>query len=130
MTSQASSKPVGLVLISIYTGISAVFCVFLGAGVMVLGGAVNQWMLILGFVVIMFGVFGLAATYGLWVLAAWGYSLVNAFYMISILFSFIALFFLDRTAARIIFELVGIGLDIWILTYLNKPQIKSLFHIK
>lgn len=86
----------------------------------------HQWALILGFALLLVGVLEFAATYGLWVLISWGYSLARVIYIVSIPLGVVVLLS-DRTAGNVILQLVGITLAVWILVYLSKPEIKGLF---
>ena len=117
-------------MVAVYTGISAIISALGGAGLMFV--AVSPQVTpqsaasILGFALLLVGVLAFAATYGLWVLVSWGYTLARLIYIVSIplgLFAVLA----DRTTENIILQLVGVALAVWILVYLAKPEIKGLF---
>ena len=129
-STQTTAKPLGLILLAAYTGISAVLSALGGAGLMFAAASpevTHQWWVpILGFALLLVGVLAFAATYGLWVLVSWGYSLARLIYIVSIPLGLVALL-ADRTAGNVILQLVGVALAVWILVYLAKPEIKGLF---
>ena len=129
-STQTTAKPLGLILTAIYTGISAVLGVLMGAGIMfagaAVGGAMSKWAPILGFAMLLLGILAFAAVYGLWALVSWGHSLARVIYIASIPLGLVALL-ADRTVGNVVVQLVGIALAIWILVYLAKPEIKGLF---
>ena len=129
-STQTTAKPLGLILVAVYTGISAVINALGGAGLMFAAASpevTHQWWApILGFALLLVGVLAFAATYGLWVLVSWGYSLSRLIYIVSIPLGLVALL-ADRTAGNVILQLVGVALAVWILVYLAKPEIKGLF---
>lgn len=126
---QTAAKPLGVILVGIYTGISALLSVLAGAGIMFAGAAASHgWAPILGFALLLFGVVAFAAAYGLWTLVSWGHSLGRVIYFVSIPLGLVALL-ADRTAGNVILQLVGVALAVWILVYLAKPEIKGLFRV-
>ncbi len=113
---------------------SAVLCIFSCMGIMFFGvmassiGTAEAGVgAIFAFILLLLGVLCATAAYGLWALLLWGYSLTRVIYIISIPLGFVALL-ADRTGGNVFLQLVGIGLAIWILTYLAKPEIKRLFY--
>ena len=129
-STQPTVKPLGLTLVAVYTGISAVLSALGGAGLLFAAtspGVTHQWWApILGFALLLVGVLAFAVTYGLWVLVSWGHSLARLIYIVSVPLGLFALL-ADRTAGNVILQLVGVALAIWILVYLAKPEIKGLF---
>jgi len=127
---QTKAKPLGLILTSIYTAISAILSILTGAGLLFAGGAAGglapQWLPIFAFAILLFGVVASAAAYGLWGLVPWGHSLARVIYIVSIPLGLLAML-PDRTMGNVILQLVGIALAVWILMYLAKPEIKNLF---
>lgn len=147
---QTAAKPLGIILVGIYTGISVLLSVLTGVGIMavsiaakprvetapsfltgfgimdVRGAASNEWAPILGFAMFLTGVVACAATYGLWALVSWGHSLGRVIYLVSIPLGLISLL-ADRTTGNVIVQVVSIALDVWILLYLAKPEVKGRF---
>jgi uncharacterized membrane protein (DUF2068 family) len=120
-----TKKPLGIVLIAIYTGLSALLALAGGVPAMFLAQAVPQ-AAFLSILLIAFGVLGGATTYGLWTMEKWGYKLTKILYVISIPLGVVMLFY-DRSAGNVIMQLVGITIAVWILVYLFKPETKALF---
>lgn len=123
--STTNKKPIGIVLIAIYTGFSALLSLGMGIPAMFLGQFAAEAALISIFL-ITFGVLALATTYGLWTLEDWGYKLAKIVYMISIPLGVVALAS-DTSTGNIVMQIIGIAVAAWILFYLFKPEIKSLY---
>lgn len=120
-----TKKPLGIVLITIYTGFGALLALCMGVPAMFLGQAVTQ-AAFLSIVLIAFGVLAGATTYGLWTLEEWGYKLAKILYVISIPLGVVALLS-DRSTGNVVMQVVGIAIAVWILVYLFKPETKALF---
>lgn len=127
LSPQTAAKPLGIILVGIYTGINGLLSVLTGVGLMFAGAVISHaWAPIFGFAMLLFGVMAFAAVYGIWTLAPWGHSLGRIIYSVSIPLGLVALL-MDRAMGNIVLQAVGIALAIWILIYLTKPEIKSLF---
>lgn len=129
-STQTTTKPLGLILVAVYTGISAVLNA-LWAVVLLFTVASPEatppwWDSILGFAVPSVVVLAIAATYGLWALVSWGNLLARLFHIISIPLALISLRD-EWTTENVTLQLVTVALAIWILVYLAKPKIKGLF---
>lgn len=145
-----TSRPLGVVLVSIYTAITGVLTIFWGLfleqagfiGSSIAAGFGSEfsrlglksdvpqvgWLAFLGELVYLFGVLGLAAGYGLWTLLRWGHTLANIFYAISILVSLIiALSSGPSDAGAVVALLVSIGIAIWVLVWLSNPSTRRLY---
>lgn len=121
----ARKKPLGIILIAVYTGFGAFLALAGGvpsmlAGRLVLGAA------FLSIVLIGYGVLAAATTYGVWTLEKWGYELAKILYIIAIPFGVVALV-LDRSAGNVLMQLVGIAVAAKILVYLFKPETEAVF---
>jgi uncharacterized membrane protein (DUF2068 family) len=120
-----TNKPVGIVLIAIYTGFNSLLALAAGVPAMFLGQVVTQ-AAFLAILLVAVGVLGGATTYGLWTLEEWGYKLARLLYAVSIPLGVVLLFY-DRSAGNVLMQLAGIAINVWILVYLSKPETKALF---
>jgi hypothetical protein len=127
-SNQASAKPLGIVLVSIYTGINAALSVLAGIGFILLGFGTGDplWMPILGAAIIGLGIVSFAATYGLWVIARWARVFTILVYGASISLDFISFIF-DRTPGNSAYELIFLAVELWILFYLTRQKTKDMF---
>lgn len=125
-----TAKPLGLVLVAVFTGILAVFSILGGAFLMFAAAlpqaALQWWDAVFGFALLLLGVLACAATYGLWVRVPWGYSLTRFVYIISILLGLVDLF-TDKTMGNVVLTLIYTAPDVWVLVYLTKPEIRGVF---
>jgi hypothetical protein len=120
-----NNKPMGIILLTIYTGISGVLSVISGF-LLSFGGRISGSYPIIGFLLILLSCFEFSAVYGLWRLVFWGYSLAFILYIIAIPLGAVVLVF-DLTVGNAILQLIGIAVNVWILMYLRKPEVKALF---
>ena len=128
-STQAGAKPLGLVLVAIYTAISAVLMTLggvVGMFASAVAGEAGAALAVFGLVSLLAGVLAFAATYGLWFLVSWGHSSARILYIAYIPLGLLSIL-PDRTAGNVILQLVGVALSVWILTYLAKSEVKSLF---
>lgn len=136
VSTQTTAKPLGLILVAVYTGIWASLYALMGVVLMVAIAIATAapkvtpqwWAPIFGFALLLAGVLAFAAAYGLWERVSWGYSLARLIYIVFIPLDLVALL-ADRTAGNVILQLASIALAVWILVYLAKPEIKGLFRI-
>lgn len=87
-------KPVGIVLIAIYSAFSGLIS-FLGGLVFMLASAIPNipaWFYILSMVFILFGVLLFASVYGLWSFQSWGWIFTFWLYVVSIPLGIISIF--------------------------------------
>ena len=128
-------KPMGIVLVVIYTALSGVlsllaFVLAISAlGILAVAHVKASTFLILQtFLGLPFGVLALATAYGLWSFQTWGYTLAKLLYPLVIAYDLITI--LAHLSAKniIVLQLAEIGFAIWIFVYLLKPQTKALYH--
>jgi len=123
---QSTVKPLGLVILSIYTGINGALFIPIGIGI-TLASYLSWWVPIFGVLLFVLGVIEVAAAYGLWVLASWSYALTRYLYIIAIPITLKNCFTSNTPAGIIILYLLFVGSFIWVLLYLAKPEIKAFF---
>lgn len=125
------TKPLGIVLVAIYFAIvTGLLSLFLSIPLLFMSGlSVPGWITLLGVVSLAIGVLSFAASYGLWVLVDWGRTLAVAICAIDIPLSLISLKMpgTGTTSGTLLLVVVGIALDIVIIWYLSKSDVKSLF---
>ena len=132
MNESANKKPIGIVMIAIYTGFGGVLSFGVGVWAMFLGEfaavAGIRGVVVAGMSILMmaYGVLALAAIYGLWTLQNWGHKLVKILYIVSIPIG-LAVLVSDTSPRNVIMQIFGIAIAVWILVYLYKPETKSLF---
>lgn len=104
-----------------------------GCTVTLLGSApgVGGSGVLIGYVSTLLGLLSCAIVYGLWTLQAWGRSFASWLYLASIplgvVFIFPPLAGPRMTAGNTIFQMVSIAVDLFIVAYLSRPDVKALF---
>lgn len=132
---QRDKKPFGIVLIAIYSILSALMFLFTGFAFLLASTIpdVPIWAHLISFVCGIMGILLLASVYGLWSLQAWGWKLTFWLYVASIPLGILSIFPIwpgtELTAGNIIMQAVGIGLDIVVILYLLKEPTKDLYTI-
>ncbi|TBR40982.1 hypothetical protein CBF23_011290 [Marinomonas agarivorans] len=129
----SNKKPIGIALIAIYSAFSGILFLLTGA-VMLLASAVPDmpvWMTIIGMLIIVFGVFSLAAVYGLWSIQAWGVKITKWLYIIAIPLGIISIFPVypdsEMTVANTVLQIFGISISAIIIWYISKESIRELY---
>jgi len=127
------NKPVGIVLIAIYSALSGLLMFILGA-LMMFASAIPDmpvWITLVGIIIMVLGVCLLAAMYGLWSIQAWGLKVSKWLYVISIPLGLISIFPIypdsEMTTANTIMQLIGISVAAFIIYYLSKPSVVALY---
>ncbi|WP_419769981.1 MAG: hypothetical protein ACNI3C_11680 [Candidatus Marinarcus sp.] len=130
------NKPLGITLIAIYSALSGLFIFGIGL-LMMLSSAVpsmDMWITLISVLLVVLGVFLLAATYGLWSLQTWGLNITKWLYIISIPMGILSIFPIyphsEMTTANTVLQLLGIALDIFIIYYVLKPNVVALYQDK
>lgn len=125
-------RPLGLVLVVIFTAFSGVLELLLGTGGLLASGLpVPVWISFLAILFILLGVLDLAACYGLWSFQKWGLTLAIVLYIASIPLSILLMITpipgVEVTGWDVLLQVVGIAVAIGILIYLFKPEVRALF---
>ncbi len=124
----AQKRPVGLVLISIYTAVSGLLSILAGVlGLFVSQLEVPVWVTVFSVLLFLSGILELAVCYGLWSIQKWGLKLAIVVYIVSIPLGIIAMFTGERTTGNVLLQLIGIVIAIVVLRYLFKPRVRMLF---
>lgn len=121
-----ASRPLGVVLVTIYTAIGGIFSI-IAAFPMMAGSFLSQWFPVLGGLLLVSGALDLAACYGLWTLSPWGHTLAQILYAISIPLSLLLLAAGSQGAGEVLLQLVSIGIAVAVLVWLSKPRTKQLY---
>ena len=127
------SKPLGITLIVLYSALSALMLIPAGCTITLFSQVpgVGGFAAMLGYVSSLLGLLSCAVVYGLWTLQEWGRSLAYWLYVVSIPLGVIAIFpplaGPTATAGNTIFQLVAIAVDLLIVIYLTKQQVRDLF---
>ena len=127
------SKPLGITLIALYSALSALMLVPAGCTITLLSQVpgVGGFAIILGYLSSLIGLLACAVVYGLWTLQEWGRALAFWLYVVSIPLGVIAIFpplaGPKITAGNTVFQLVSMAIDLLIVAYLTKQQVKELF---
>jgi hypothetical protein len=127
------SKPLGITLVALYSALSALMLIPAGCTITLLGQVpgIGGFASIFGYFSSLLGLLSCAVVYGLWTLQEWGRSLAYWFYIVSIPLGVIAIFpplaGQKATAGNAVFQLVSIAIDLIVVAYLSKQQIKDLF---
>lgn len=130
-TGAKQTKPLGIILTALYFAIANGLMSVVGSIPMLFmsGFSVPVWIILLGVVMLVFGVLSLATCYGLWVLVEWGRKLAIAISAVSIPISLASLKIpgQETTPGTVVLVVVGIAIDVLIIWYLLKDPVKSLF---
>lgn len=136
MTNQIESapernKPVGIFPSALYFAIvNGLLLVIASIPLLFMSGLpMPAWVTLLGVVTLALGVLSLATCYGLWVLIEWGRKLGIAICAISIPLGLVALKMPGQqtTSGTVILVIASIAIDVLIIWYLLKDDVKSLF---
>jgi hypothetical protein len=123
---QAKAKrPVALTFIMLFTVMISATQLW-GGIVPVYKGAANSLVLGVGLLYVVLGVAGFAAVLGLWLYLSWSNLLTRIIYIVSIPIGLFAMY-LDRSGSNLAQQIFNLGLDVWIIWYLMRPQTKALF---
>ena len=132
-------RPMGIVVTVIMTalngltwvGLSFLF-LMIGSGVEALRselGAREQvtfGVLLVGLVGYLWGIFFLAAAYGLAAFERWALSLARVVWALNILATIVVVAG-DFNGATAVLGLFSVGVTVWILLYLSKPEVQALY---
>ncbi|MDI6770838.1 MAG: DUF2127 domain-containing protein [Anaerolineales bacterium] len=136
MTNQIESaakrnKPVGIILLALYFAIvNGLLSVIASIPLLFMSGLpLPAWVTLLGVVMLALGVLSFATCYGLWTLIEWGRKLGIVICAISIPLSLLALKMPGQqtTSGTIILVIASIAINVLIIWYLLKDDVKSLF---
>lgn len=128
-----NKKPFGITLIVLYSALTALLLIPAGCTSSLLGGLPQQGSLFafMGFAFTLIGLLSLAVVYGLWTLQKWGRSLAFWLYLVSIPLGVLATFIpMDgymRTPGNVITQIIGIAIDLVVISYLTRRDVKALF---
>ncbi len=89
---------------------------------------IETWIVsMLGYLMLLFGMFEITAAYGIWSLTRWGRSLTVVLCVISILFTLLSLIFQKLNFGPIILYFLNIAIPVAIILHLSRPDVKRLF---
>lgn len=129
----AQRKPLGLILVILYTALAALMALPVGCTMTLAGQVpgVPPTASLLGVLFTLVGIVSCAAVYGLWTFQDWGRSLAFWLYLVGVPLGLIAIFppmaGPKVTPGNTAFQLVGIALDLVVMNYLCKPEVRRLF---
>lgn len=119
--------PLGIRLIVMYAGLG-VLATFPVGILLLLSGELTVAAVVMAAVLMVFGALFLAMIYGLLKLKWWAYKLAKVVYSILFVFGFIALVS-NLTPANVVQQGIAISISTWILIYLRREHIKTLFEL-
>jgi len=127
-------KPIGIILIALYF---AVINGLMGSAVSVyallfLSGELSTWVTILFLISLVLCLLSFCVCYGLWLMADWGRKLAMAICAVSIPLNLVAIKIPGQkiTSGDAVLVAVSIALDLLIIWYLLRDDIKALFAAK
>lgn len=130
---QGRAKPLGVVLISLFSVLSALFSLLVSGLSLFLVG-IPGVSLLAHLLVAFFSVhavFLLAAAYGLWTLQRWGRRLAFWLYVLAIPLGIAVIFPIlpgsEYSTGNTVFQLFFVGIDVAILCYLSRLKIEILY---
>ena len=127
------NKPLGIILIVLYF---AIINGLMGSAVSVyalfLSGELSTWVTILFLISLLLCLLSFCVCYGLWLMADWGRKLAIAICATSIPLNLIAMKIPGQeiTSSYAILVILSIALDLLIIWYLLRNDIKVLFSVK
>ncbi len=110
------SKPAGLLLIALYSALAGLAAILIGASVP--SGA--------GFLVAALGALLLAAAYGLWTLQPWGRAYAWWLYAACMPLGVLAIF-QRLSVGNALLQVLGIAIDVAVVVYLGKAEVRRFF---
>jgi hypothetical protein len=131
MTTQ--SKPLGVILIALYSGLFGLVSFPIGCTTVLVSGVPGTGPLvsIIGFMITAVGILLLASAYGLWTIQSWGRKFSWWLYAVSIPLGAILIFPIlpgeHMSSGNTVFQLLCIALDVAIILYLDKREVVGLF---
>ena len=130
-SSARQAKPLGIILTVLYFAVANGLLSVIGSIPLLFlsGSGMPAWVPLLALVVLALGVLSFAACYGLWVLIEWGRKLAIAICAISIPLSLLSLKMPGQqtTSVVLVFVVASSAIDLLIIWYLVKDDVKSLF---
>lgn len=131
MTTQ--SKPLGVILIALYSGLFGLVSFPVGCTTVMVSGTPGTGPLvsIFGFIITAVGILLLASAYGLWTIQSWGRKFSWKLYAVSIPLGAISIFPIlpgqHMSSGNTVFQLLCIALDVAIILYLERREVVRLF---
>jgi uncharacterized membrane protein (DUF2068 family) len=122
---EKAKRPVPIVFIMLFTVMISITQLW-GGIILVSRGAVYSQAFFVGLLYVVMGIGGFAAVFGLWMNLPWANLLTRIIYIVSIPIGLYDMF-TDMRGANVAQQLFNIGLDVWIVWYLMRPQTKALF---
>lgn len=119
-------------VLTILGGVGSFFIGAVGAGAApALGGPLAIFGAFAGVILLVLGVLYLINGFGLLKLMAWARQLTMVLVVIGLLFGIWGLFraFMPFSFLGILWQCIGIAIDVWILMYMLKPHVKQAFGI-
>lgn len=129
----SNNRPLGLVLIALYSGICGIIAVPTGCTAMVASGVpgVGAGFSVLSFVIMGVGIAMLAAAYGVWSVQAWGGEFARWLYIAMIplgLLAILPIFPGQRMSfGNTVLQLLGVAVSVAIVMYLGRSEVEELF---
>lgn len=130
---QDKSKPLGIVLIAIYSALSGAYSFFGSFFTLFFVGfpSFSFFAYLFFTIFVAHAVFSFAAAYGLWTLQRWGLKLAFWLYVISIPLGIVAIFPIfpgtDFTIPNTVFQFIFIAIDVSVILYLSRLEITILY---
>lgn len=130
---QEKAKPLGIVLIAIYSAVVGLFSLSVSFFSLLFAGipGISFLAYLLGTLLMAHAIFSFAAVYGLWVMQRWGLKLTFWLYVIAIPLGIVSIFPIfpgaEFTTPNTVFQLIFIAIDMVAILYLSKLEIAILY---
>jgi hypothetical protein len=128
-----SKKPIGIVLIALYSGFCGIAFLPVGCMSMMVGGmpGIGALPVFVGIIATILGFLLLASVYGLWTIQQWGRSLSFWIYIVEIPLGVLMIFpvfsGMPMNAGNTLLQLLGIAVDLIVIAYLASPEVRRFF---
>jgi hypothetical protein len=121
-------RPTGITILAILAGIAGVFGLLGGLALVGLGGTatggLGGFVVIVGFILLIYAVLSLALAYGFWTLQPWAWTLGVGLEIAGIVINLLQ--FLNNTS-NLFGAIFSIAINLVVLWYLYQPNVKAAF---
>lgn len=129
-----TKKPLGVVLIALYSGFFGMVSLPLGGcALLIVGQASGAGVMVsvFAFGLMVLGFLLLAVAYGLWTAQPWARNFTAGIYAVSIPLGLLAIFPIfpgtRMSLENTLLQIIGIVIDVVIISYVAKPEMKLLY---
>jgi hypothetical protein len=121
-------RPTGITILAVLAGIAGVFGLLAGLALIGLGGTatggLGGFVVVLGFILLIYAVLSLALAYGFWTLQPWAWTLGVGLEIAGIVINILQVV---NNTTNILNAIFSIAINLVVLWYLYQPNVKTAF---